>query len=586
MHRGVNVRVLFVMAAVTAVFGTCVHFLHAYQKRVNASSLARQAQRALAQGELSKSAKYLDRYLAFVPGDTAALAQLGQILDRLADGPVGRFQALQYLEQALRREPERRDLRRRVVSLAIDQYQFRDALNHLKRLLADAPESEKGELEHLAGWCHDALGQPEEAVAAFRRALLHTPGRVSTFTLLAEVLAERLGRLHEAGQVLDTLVAANPQSAEALLARARFLLAGSDRRGASRDLHSAMGLLVERHLFAEADQVARQAAADGLLDQDLARLGAEAARAVGDRQRALELARQAVPQDLRDYRETVWLARFLEGAGRAGEAEALLRAAAEKNPGTVEVWAALVGVLARGQHHEEAQQALADARRKLPPERIDLVLARCLEAAGDLIATEEHYRLALARRPGDVGLLRAAIAFFQRSDQAGKAERYLRTLLDPRTHAPADYVARARRQLAVALAGGGDAGYQEALALLPLHDVSVQDQRARALVIASRPEQRSDALRLFDASLKNQPLSAEEQFMLARLCEEAGQAPRARALIQDLLAIDPDNPQYLAFHIRDLLHHGERDAARSLLNTLERIEPRSLRTQELRTLAN
>src|SRR5947209_5211643 len=149
MRRGVNARVLFVLLGTALVLGGGIHFLHAHQQRQNAAALARQAQRAFDQGELDKAAGYLDRYLAFVPGDTEALAQLGQVLDRLADGPQGRRQALQHLEQVLRREPSRRDLRRRVISLAIDLYQFRDALDHLEVLLAAAPEVEKGELEHL-----------------------------------------------------------------------------------------------------------------------------------------------------------------------------------------------------------------------------------------------------------------------------------------------------------------------------------------------------------------------------------------------------------------------------------------------------
>ncbi len=586
MSRSVNVRVVLVLTGVVAVLGTSVHFLHGYQMQENASSLARQAERALAQGELGKSAKYLDRYLTFVPRDTAALVQLGQVLDRLADGPAGRFQALQYLEQALRRDPARRDLRRRVVSLAIDQFQFHDALSHLEQLLSDAPESEKGELEHLAGWCHDALGQPEEAIAAFRRAIQHAPGRIATYALLAEVLSERLGRLQEAAQILDTLVTANPRSAEARLARARVRFVASDRPGAAGDVQSALQILVERRLFAQANQVARQAAADGLLNPELARLGAEAALAMGERERALDLARQAVPKGIRDYRGLVWLARFLEAAGQAREAAALLRTAADHNPGTPEVWAALVGILARCQRLEEARAAITEAGRKLPPERVDLGLARCLEAAGDLLQAEAHYRQALVRRPGDVALLRGISEFFRRSDQPGKAEPFLRTLLDPRTHAPADYVARARRHLAVVLAPGGETNYQEALALLPLKEATFHDERARALVLATRPEQRIEALRLFDASLGDQPLSDEDEFALAGLCQAAGQTQRAQYLIRDLLATDPDNAQYLAFHIRDLLQRGERDTARPFLGKLEKIEPRSLRTEELRKLAN
>jgi predicted Zn-dependent protease len=590
MHRSVNARVILVLAGTLVVLGGCVHFLHAFQMKQNAGVLARQAQRALAQGELRQAAKYLDRYLAFVPGDTAALAQLGQVLDRLADGPVGRFQALQYLEQALRREPEHRDLRRRVVALAIDQYQFQDALVHLQRLLASAPESEKGELEHLAGWCHDALEQSEEAIAAFRRAIQHEPGRVAAHALLAEVLAERLGRLKEAGQVMNAVVAANPHSTEALLARARFLLSGHDRLGAARDIRSALELLVQRRYFAEADQVARQAAGDGLFDGDLARLSAEAALAVGDRERAVRLAREAVPGSARDYRAALWLARLLDAAGRHNEAAAILRASADKSPRTWEVWAALVAALAHGQNADQARAAIAEAQGKLPPERLELGLAHCWEALGDLAQAERYYRDGLARRPGDLLLLRAASDFFIRSDQPDKAEPLLRRLLEPKTQCPADYAVRARRQLARLLAAhGSEQDYQDALAFLQvnadLHGPSVNDQRARALVLARRSEQRGNALNLFDASLKDQPLSEEDAFTLAQLCAAAGQEQRADQLLRELLATNPNNARYLAFQARELIRRGNRNAAQNVLSRLERIEPQSSRTAELRALA-
>jgi predicted Zn-dependent protease len=1104
MRRSVNVKVLLIVLGTILVLGISIHCLHAYQVQLNAGALSRQAQRALEKGQFAQAATYLDRYLALAPGDTEALAQLGQLLDRVADGPEGRFQALQILEQVLRRQPDRRDLRRRVVILAIDQYRFRDAISHLDVLLPDAPDADKGELEHLLGWCQDAEGHPEASAAAFRRAVQYGPERIQSYVLLAEVLKDRLVQPAEAAKTMDAMVAANPRSPQALLARARYLQAANDFDGAARDMaqareldparvevtlavadlartrgslaesrsllqqglkqhpqdprlvaslvdielldgrpaeamsclrqgikelpdaadllilladllldnnemaeanalidrirnikppsprteylqarvlmkqnkweeavvllesvrprlagvaawasqvdiclgqcHEKLGeveqqlaafrravrqnpsaavgryglgvallaagnleeavaelrrlstlskappatwsmlaralilrnrllpeaqrnwqdadialaraagatpdeadltilraeilagqqqldaalvlvakardrqpdhvrlwialadlvgrqgkagaaleilnqakqrpalaanlelrlalvrawavregtsafqelarlaqevdtlaredqarflralaeaqgrrgelaeaqrlwqhladqrpqdlpsrfalfeialargqdaaaqhilqdirrlegeggvrwrcaeamrllspakqsdrqrltaarkvlaeiaaiqkdyptvpvleaaidelerhyesaiahyrqalergvqqprlfyrltqLLTERRRFTEGDQVVRKAESYGLLSKELARLGAEIALGTRDQARAVQLARQAVPEPSRDYRDMLWLARLLETVGEPYDAERILRALAGKAAAVPDVRAALVGVLARSQRTKDAKAVIEEAKRKLPSDRVALGLARCYEAFGDVNRAEAQYREALQARPADCVLLSAAAEFFRRTDQPRKAEPLLRQLIDPATQAPGDYRVRARRHLALLLAANAtDADYQEALALVDQNSKSrgatVDDDRVRAVVLASRPGQRREAIRLFEDSLKDLPIAEEDQFLLAQLWEAEGAWEQAQRLMLDLLATNPENPQYLAFHLRGLIRHGERAGMSFYLDKLERIEPRSARTQDLKAL--
>jgi tetratricopeptide (TPR) repeat protein len=809
---------VWILGTVT-VLGTCIHWLHGYQVRQNAGTLSEQARRALCQGQSAKAATYWERYLTLVPGDTAALAEYGLVLAKLASGSGDRAQALLVLEQVLRREPGRRDVRRRVIGLAIDQYQFHTALTHLDRLLADAPDSDKGELEHLLGWCQDAEGNYEAAAVALRRAVQHAPARISSYVLLAEVLMDRLVQPEEAAKVMNALVAANPRSPQAWLARARFLATTGDRNGAARDLaevrrldpadtevtlaaadlaragghaeearalvelglkrhpkngklyealadielgdhkgplgsqalarlvrvtetlsgqdqacllrklaeahcrrgeleaaqsiwqrlalqwprdlqtrfvllevaraqgqdavarsvlqdirqmegEAGMGwrwgeamrllrlaergdpqhlaaarklvgelaalqpehpkvallqggiddlerhyeraighyqqtvergehqgpllyrltqLLVERRRFTQASQVVRQAEGYGLLSTDLARLGADAALGNRDPGRAVQLARKAVPATARDYRDALWLARLLEIAGKPAEAEKILRATLPKAPHVSDVWAALVGMLARDRRREEAEAILGNAARALPADQAAAGLARCYEALGDLCRAETQYRDALKVRPDDRVLLRAAAEFFRRTDQPHQAEPFLRRLLDPATQAPADARVRARRQLAILLAGSGkEADYREALALIQRNvetgGASADGERARAVVLASRPGQQLAAVRLFEASFKDLPISEEDQFLLAQLAGAAGLCQRAQELMLDVLANSPDNPQYLSFHICSLLGRGDLAGARLYLDKLERIEPRSTRTLRIKAL--
>src|SRR6266542_6944547 len=63
----------------------------------------------------------------------------------------------------------------------------------------------------------------------------------------------------------------------------------------------------------------------------LARLGSETALQLRDFPRAAALARLAVPEDARDYRDHLWLADVLTLAGRSGEARRVLDRLVERS---------------------------------------------------------------------------------------------------------------------------------------------------------------------------------------------------------------------------------------------------------------
>ena len=52
--------------------------------------------------------------------------------------------------------------------------------------------------------------------------------------------------------------------------------------------------------------------------------------------------------------------------------------------------------------------------------------------------------------------------------------------------------------------------------------------------------------------------------------------------MQPLLVLHGDNPQFLAYHIRGMLSRGEFEEAQYYVAALERIEPTSARTAQLR----
>ncbi|MFZ1007819.1 MAG: tetratricopeptide repeat protein, partial [Candidatus Sulfotelmatobacter sp.] len=186
MKRKFNVKFFLWLLGATTVVVTVFHGVHLLQARQTASGLLRMADQAEAKGNLQKARDYLGRYLKFVPENTEALARVGLILDKQAvKDPKLRERALLVLDQVLRREPGRGDLRRKAVHLAIGLKRFADAKTHLAVLMAEAPAD--GELFHLLGVCEASSGKYAEAEKALKKAINYPPKEIESYVFLATV---------------------------------------------------------------------------------------------------------------------------------------------------------------------------------------------------------------------------------------------------------------------------------------------------------------------------------------------------------------------------------------------------------------
>src|SRR5262249_42539494 len=131
-----------------------------------------------------------------------------------------RLGALKAMEQVLLREPDRHELRRDLVNLAMRLELYGDAKEHLTVLLKRSPED--AELEEMMGRCLEADGQYGGAVNGLAGRAQHPPNRTEPHERLAYLLRRRLREPARADQVMDELVVANPESFRAYLARGRY----------------------------------------------------------------------------------------------------------------------------------------------------------------------------------------------------------------------------------------------------------------------------------------------------------------------------------------------------------------------------
>ena len=239
-----NLRFLACLVAVAVVLGGAWFGIHWWQERRHAAALLVEADTAESENRPDRSARFLGLYVGLVPDDVEARARYGQTLDRMAQTPKAKAGVVAVFEQVLQRDPDRQAIRRRLASLYLEADQFDDALQHLKYLQAALPED--AEVAEMVGRCHEGRGQYTLAVADYRSALKHEPGRIDASLRLARLLRDHLSRAPEAERLLADLVQADPKSYRARLARAQFLQEGTPSedalKAARADMNEALRL--------------------------------------------------------------------------------------------------------------------------------------------------------------------------------------------------------------------------------------------------------------------------------------------------------------------------------------------------------
>jgi tetratricopeptide (TPR) repeat protein len=341
-----NIRFLAWLTAGCLLFAGAWYAVHRFQVRRQASDLRDQADTEESQGRSDRAARFLGLYLGLVPDDTEARARYGWLLDRLAkDSPRKRAGAMAVFEQVLLRDPDRQDVRRRLVVLLVERSQFDDALQHLGYLRKALPED--GEVEYLNGRCLEGRAEYAKATPAYQRAIRHTPDRAEAYLRLAKLLRDRLVRPDEAKDVLEKMVEANQQSFRAYLERARFQIE-SDQ--------SAEALTAAERDVTEARRLAPDEVEVLLTAAEVAQ---KRPNGVKDARNYLEQALRGHPRAVRVYAA---LAALESAEGKRDEAAKYLRQGLAALPGQPDLLWNLANLLIHQGNLNEAEKVVAQVR--------------------------------------------------------------------------------------------------------------------------------------------------------------------------------------------------------------------------------
>ncbi len=251
----------------TLVCSSAVYGLWRFQIGRKSDWLITEAEKAREAGNFKEAVRYYWQYLTIHPKDGEVrikYAVANSDLTESDDIERGDFgDALRVLESTVRSSelsdrPETKKLRRRLVEIygqeGFDRYQ--DALEHLKYLLESDPSdadlqalhatylARSNNVDQAIDLSYKLVGY-DPATDEFDVKKAKAPNHVELYTNLAVTLRTKKNNTELADRVMEQLVEVNPKSAEAHLARARYLTSFDQADDAQAEIEAAYELKPE-----------------------------------------------------------------------------------------------------------------------------------------------------------------------------------------------------------------------------------------------------------------------------------------------------------------------------------------------------
>ncbi len=372
------------------------------------------------------------------------------------------------------------------------------------------------------------------AASWYARSIEHAPTRLESYVQLAALLRgplndpARADRLMDARETKEGIVAANPNSARAYLARSRY-----------RAEHQV-----------DTEQVAADVARAFKLDPEDVDVILDFAATATDRGKARQTLRDGLKLHPDEERLYLALAQLETADGRPEEAIKILSEAIRSQPENVGLRWSLVEQCLEAGDSRPAQEQIRRLRKQpdILQEAVDLLEARALTLEGSrlqAVALLEHARPLLAQSPDQAGLvIQADFLLAQLYGQLGNPDRQIaaaRRVLsaNPRATAARLLLARALTQL------GRD---REAIEAYRRTGLDVVEARVAALRLQIRqaqslPEDRrpwEEIDRELEDIEKTAPTIIEAKLLHAEALAARGQFERAEALVREVKDRNPD----------------------------------------------
>jgi tetratricopeptide (TPR) repeat protein len=561
--KKINTRFVLLLAGTAVILGAGTAAAHYFQTARIGQALLGQADRAEKDNRPDLAVKYLGRYLEFQPDDNEQRARLGKLLasDRLASTHRAREKALFVLEQVLVREPARHELRPIVIRLAIELKQLEVAKEHLEILRKALPEDSQVAFQ-TAQW-YEAKKQPAEAEQWYGKAIRLSPQHVESYLRQADLVQQRLrkgkaaARMRPVEEIYDALVANNPKSVPAYLARYRYRQKAGVLE-AVQDLDKAMELAPD-----DADVLL--AAADF----------AEQAKQFDKARTQLERGLKLHPGDVRMYEAIAWLE--IQAGQRPKGLDYVRQAlAGAKGDTRKELLWSFANLLLDGNDITEAETTIVQMKQMaINPAAINYLLARVLICKGqwaEAARVLERTRPLLETSPAVTRQLDLFLGqcYEQLHEPDQQLKAYTR-VLDYEPECVAARLGAAAAQGALGRTGDALAQYKQ-LAGLPGAPPGARFELARLLILHNLQTGEKDwqkAEKALRDAEQAQPDALEVVLLRVELLAAQNQLDAAVDLLTEMRQREPKKVEFRTMLAALLLRRDEADKARALLDEAE-----------------
>lgn len=539
--------------------------------------------------------------------------------------------ALEILDKAEKDLGDRVDFRlTRAQLMALSATPNPAAVISLGQNSAKFPQHDRFVLAHGLGEILLALGKPKDAIAAFTRAAAENANDVSVRMLLFDLaVIEKEAALQEQmltdfdriegvdgptrmiAEVTRALQDVKPgDKVRTAALRARTLAARANRDNWPRifvvlgDLDRLDGnsdtaaehyrkayrlgdrsqplvvvlvrILMERQAHAEAYTLLAEMARVMPLTHDLLRQYTLLRTMFGDDTNSITWTQGAA--NSKEPRDHLARAAIFSANNAPEEAHRALEQALALPDAPPEAWVALVRVLMALGKKSDAMAATEQAEKRLPD--VHVIVGNCRELTGDTTKAEQLYRKAYSARPTDPVANETLVGFLMRTARRPEAEELLNKHIAG--DAPPPLRRWARRALAFSRVSQPD-GYGELPQALELIESNLReggnlldDQRAKAIVLAADPFRRAEAIELLTATTQAVPLTADQNYYLAKMYLLQNRADRAEAaLVEATKATVIASTEHLALLARVQVQRSNLDGARKTIARLKTVAPGS-----------
>jgi tetratricopeptide (TPR) repeat protein len=569
MRRKLNPRFFLGLLVVVGLLAVGTRFLHGYQVKHHADTFLQQANREEEAGHLPETVSYLYRYLAYKPGETAVRARYGLLLDQLAATPQARWRALSVLEAVIGRDPNRADVRRRLVRSAMELAPreprlFAVATSHLNELRKAAPND--GELDLLLGICQEATNNPRTAEESYRRATQHDPKPIAAFAHLARMLraasnpTKPAENIKQADALMNEVVQVHAKDPQAWLTRARY-------HQTYHTLDEALADVAKARDLAPEDTVVLLAAGD-------------LARRKGDVDKARASFEKGLKHHPKEPALYLALADLELQAERRQEALVCLRRGLEEVPNNAGIKLQLANVLIAEGQADAASKVLGQLREaRFPPEILDYFEARLLcsqnrwlegtrrleKVRGVLVSWPEYAR-------------QADLLLGQCYEHFGDGDRQELVYRRALAAAPLEPIPHQRLAAALLAQGRVEEALVECRQLVALKDPTAAAWILYARVLfqrnfqaASARQDWSEVERALDRAAKADPQALEVPLLRAEvLAAQKEKLPQAQALVEKLRDQHPKQLRVWAELVSLAERQGEAAKPLQLLDQAQR----------------